>query len=105
MDYKLITDNDIDAVAKMLRDLIPGWIKMMADKIDADKHWKTYSGKKCTDIVVNNIAAKNIKSQLHRRLFMKYAKELLEPTITAQKEGTSAGDELVAVSAGINANN
>lgn len=94
MNYELIEDTTLEAITKKLNDLLPGWAQTIATKITADKHWKIYSNKPCSYQIVNNIGTCKVQSQLHRRLFVKYANEIIEPTIVLQKEATKTAKKI-----------
>lgn len=94
MNYELIEDDTLISITQKLKDLIPGWPKTIADKMSSDKQWKIYSNKKCTDQIVTNIASVQVLSQLHRRLFVKYANEILVPVIEQQQQAVETAKNI-----------
>lgn len=85
MNYEIITDEAISSIKDKLS-LYPKWPLVIAEKITRDKQWKTYAIKPCSTQIAINIGNCKVLSQLHRRLFIKYATELLEPIIEEQNK-------------------
>lgn len=85
MNYETITDEAITSMKKKLS-LYPKWPQVIADKITKDKQWKNYTNKTCSKQIAINIGNCEVISELHRRLFIKYATELLEPIIEEQNK-------------------
>ncbi len=94
MGYELIEDSTILSTTKQLTDLIPNWSVLVANRISKEPHWKIYSHKPCTKAIVDNIGRAKVASQLHRRLFIKVASDLLEPTLKEQKEVTKIAKKI-----------
>lgn len=94
MVYELIDDETISSIAKNLKDLVPNWASTISEKISKDAHWKVYTDIKCSEQIAVNIGRGTVKSQLHRRLFVKYAEVLLTPVYKEQKKRARAAKKI-----------
>lgn len=94
MNYELIDKETIAVIATKLKDLIPGFAGTIAMHISKDSAWKQYTGNKCSEQIVLNIARGNVKSQLHCRLFVKYAEIMLSPIIEQQNKFSKAAKKI-----------
>lgn len=92
MESMLITQKDLTAISKKLSARIPQWAKKVADAITTDVEWKSHSNNPCTANNARHIAYGKIKSQLHRRLFMKHGAKLL----LGEQNGVDKVRELVS---------
>lgn len=72
-----IENKDLQDIADKIKVQYPDWAKKTAEYISKEKDWKNYSNNPCTEDSVYHIAKGTIKSQLHRRLFMKSAAKVL----------------------------
>ena len=77
----------VDLTAK-IKTYHPNWATMVAEKISKEKEWKAYSKNDCTEDNVRHVSNGTIKSQLHRRLFMKIGAQMLLDAVQSTKEVT-----------------
>jgi|GEM_PF-4052237 len=77
MAYETIEKEHLDDITAKIKTQYPNWATIVAERISKEKEWKDYSGNPCTEQNVRHIVSCNIKSQLHRRLFMKAAAQML----------------------------
>jgi len=77
MENATIENTDLKEMSVKIKALYPNWISKVAEYISRDKDWKEYSNNQCTEDNARHISNGTIKSQLHRRLFMKAAAKML----------------------------
>lgn len=72
-----ITNEKLLEIKEVLRKRLPRWPSLIAAKISKDPEWKALTKNACSEGNARNICDGKIQSSTHRRLFVKYAAELL----------------------------
>lgn len=81
-----IENKELLEITENLKVQYPAWASRVAEYISKEKDWKNYSNNACTENNVYHISSGKIKSQLHRRLFMKGATKLLIGAAESSRE-------------------
>lgn len=77
MANELIENAQLKDISDKLKIQFPNWIDRVSDGISKEKDWKNWTNNNCTQQNARHISCGTIKSQMHRRLFMKVAARLL----------------------------
>lgn len=77
MANKVIQTKQLADISKRLEKEYPHWLKLVSRGISKESAWKMYSEKPMTEENARHIATGKIKSQFHRRLFVKIAAKAL----------------------------
>lgn len=80
---------EIDAlkdITERIKVVYPNWTSIIAQYISKDKDWKNYTNNPCTENNARHISSGTIKSQLHRRIYMKAAAQMLAGVAEDNKE-------------------
>lgn len=86
MAFETIETKHLVDISKKLKKEYPHWLRLVADKMSADKEWKTFSEVPCRKENARHISNGTITSQFHRRLFMKVGAKMLLDVAQGQKE-------------------
>jgi hypothetical protein len=72
-----INDQQLKDMAKKLKGEFPSWAALVASKISEQQDWQDWNKNPCTESNVRQIAAGNINSGMHRRLFILVGAQLM----------------------------
>ncbi len=88
MAYEIISNEHLTEISNKLAQLYPHWLELVAEYISKEKDWKNYSNVPCSKENARHISMGTIKSQFHRRLFMKCGAKMLVDAAQESKEIT-----------------
>ena len=72
-----ISSKSLVGVSKKLKKRYPNWLLLVASGISEDKEWKMVKSADCTRENARHISTGTIKSQFHRRVFMRVSANIL----------------------------
>lgn len=83
MVNETISRKSLEGISRKLKKLYPNWLDLIAAGISEDKEWKTLKESDCTRENARHISMGTIKSQFHKRVFMRVAAGIL---LSVEKE-------------------
>lgn len=86
MAFETIEKKHLQAVTAKIKKQYNNWALLVASNISKEKDWKDYSKNNCSEQNVRHISGGQIKSQMHRRIFMKVVAKMLLDVAQEQRE-------------------